>query len=87
LLWNEVDEAEVDEMWGFVGSKANQGWLWYAICHQTRNILAYVFGERKDEVFRGCGLEMITNLFGRYFRHSSSCFLALPKGNVCENTP
>ena len=62
MSWNEVDEAEVDEMWGFVGSKANQRWLWYAICHQTRNILAYVFGERKDEVFRE--LKILLKPFG-----------------------
>ena len=45
-------EAEIDEMWSFVGSKKNQRWLWHAIDHQTGDVLAYVFGERKDVVFR-----------------------------------
>jgi insertion element IS1 protein InsB len=29
-------------MWSFVGSKAQQRWLWYAIDHATGKILAYV---------------------------------------------
>ena len=39
-------------MWSFIGRKENQRWLWHAIDHQTGNVLAYVFGERKDIVFR-----------------------------------
>jgi IS1 family transposase len=46
----EVD-AEADEMWGFVGKKENQRWLWHAIDHYTGVILAYVLGTREDEVF------------------------------------
>lgn len=45
-------EAEADEMWSFVGRKENQRWLWHAIDHNTGTILAYVFGTRKDEVFK-----------------------------------
>jgi insertion element IS1 protein InsB len=47
-----MEEAECDEMWSFVGSKAQQRWLWYAIDHATGKILAYVLGSRKDEAFR-----------------------------------
>jgi insertion element IS1 protein InsB len=46
-----VDEAEVDEMWSFVGKKQEQRWLWHAIDHRTGEVLAYVFGRRQDEVF------------------------------------
>lgn len=46
-----VDEAEVDEMWSFVGKKEYQRWLWYAIDHCSGQVLAYVLGEHKDEVF------------------------------------
>jgi insertion element IS1 protein InsB len=46
-----VDEAEVDEMWSFVGKKKEQRWLWHAIDHRTGQVLAYVFGRRTDEVF------------------------------------
>ena len=46
-----ADEAEVDEMWSFVGRKKDQRWLWHAIDHRTGKVLAYVFGRRQDEVF------------------------------------
>jgi IS1 family transposase/transposase-like protein len=46
-----VDDAELDEMWSFVGNKGNQRWLWHAIDHATGKVLAYVFGDRKDAVF------------------------------------
>ena len=46
------DAAELDEQWSFVEKKSNQRWLWYAIDHATNTVLAYVFGKRKDEVFR-----------------------------------
>jgi insertion element IS1 protein InsB len=48
---DKVDEAEVDEMWSFVGKKAQQRWLWHAIDHRTGVVLAYVLGTRQDEVF------------------------------------
>ena len=44
-------EAEMDEMWSFVGQKKDQRWLWHTIDHTTGAVLAYVFGRRKDEVF------------------------------------
>jgi insertion element IS1 protein InsB len=46
-----VDEAEVDEMWSFVGKKQEQRWLWHAIDHRAGAVLAYVFGRRQDDVF------------------------------------
>ena len=46
------EEVELDEQWSFVGNKSNQRWLWYVVNHKTNTILAYVFGRRKDEVFR-----------------------------------
>ena len=39
------EELELDEQWSFFGNKSNQRWLW-------NTVLAYVFGKRKDEVFR-----------------------------------
>ena len=51
VILRQVDEAEVDERWSFVGSKSQQRWLWHAIDHHTRQILAYVFGTREDETF------------------------------------
>src|SRR5213594_828012 len=52
VAWDieRAGEAEMDEMWSFVGNKGNPRWL-YAIDHRTGKVLAYVFGRRKDEVF------------------------------------
>lgn len=47
----EVEAAEVDEMWSFVGKKEHQRWLWYAIVHQTGTVLASVLGTHEDKVF------------------------------------
>jgi insertion element IS1 protein InsB len=44
-------KEKVVEM-SYVGNKANQRWLWYAVDHATNIVLAYVFGKRKDEVFQ-----------------------------------
>jgi insertion element IS1 protein InsB len=44
-------EAEMEEMWSFVGQKQDQRWLWHAIDHTTGAVLADVFGRRKAEVF------------------------------------
>jgi insertion element IS1 protein InsB len=46
------EEAELDEQWSYVGNKSNQRWFWYAVDHATNTVLAYVFGKRKDEVFK-----------------------------------
>jgi len=70
-------EAEMDEMWSFVGNKGNPRWLWHAIDHHTGAVLAYVFGRRKDEVFlklkallEPFGLtRFYTDYWGAYTRH------------------
>ncbi len=46
-----IEESEMDEMWSYVSKKANQIWLWHAIDRLTGQVLAYTFGQRKDEVF------------------------------------
>jgi insertion element IS1 protein InsB len=43
--------SELDEMWSYVGKKAEPRWLWHAIDHTSGTVVAYVFGRRKDEVF------------------------------------
>jgi insertion element IS1 protein InsB len=47
----EEEEAELDERWSSVQSKEHPRWLWHAIDHTTGQILADVFGDRKDVVF------------------------------------
>lgn len=39
-------------MQSFVGRKKNKRWLWHAINHSTGEVLAFVLGNRQDEVFR-----------------------------------
>ncbi len=73
----QAGEAEMDEMWSFVGTKGNPRWLWHAIDHHTGAVLAYVFGRRKDEVFlrlkallEPFGLtRFYTDHWGAYTRH------------------
>jgi insertion element IS1 protein InsB len=48
VVIRKVQEAELDEMWSFVGHKKHPRWLWGALDHQTGRILAYVFGRRED---------------------------------------
>jgi len=49
VVVRQVKEAELDEMWSFVGSKQHPRWLWGALDHQTGRILAYIFGRREDQ--------------------------------------
>jgi insertion element IS1 protein InsB len=39
-------EAEADEMWSFVGKKANNQWLWIAMDAKTRQVIAFYVGDR-----------------------------------------
>ena len=72
-----ADEAEVDEMWSYVGRKKDQRWLWHAIDHRSGKVLAYVFERRQDEVFvklkallKPFGIRRYyTDYWGAYMRH------------------
>ena len=35
-----------------MNKKSHQRWLWYALDHESNEILAFVFGKRKDHVFK-----------------------------------
>lgn len=39
---------ELDELWSFVGSKANPCWVWLALCRRTSQIVAYTMGNRTE---------------------------------------
>jgi insertion element IS1 protein InsB len=39
-------QAEADEMWSFVGKKANKQWVWIAIDVESRQVLAFYVGDR-----------------------------------------
>ena len=40
------DVLELDELWSFVGTKANKQWVWIALCRRTRQVVAFVIGSR-----------------------------------------
>lgn len=42
-------EAEVDEMWSFVGEKTNKQWIWIALDGATRQVIAFYVGDRSRE--------------------------------------
>ena len=64
-------------MWSYVEKKSNPRWLWHAIDHKTGQVLAYVFGQRKNEVFlelkellQPFGISRFyTDNWGAYSRH------------------
>ena len=77
MVIRPAEEAEVDELWSYVGKKHEQRWLWHAIDHRSGKVLAYVFGRRKDEVFlklkallEPFGItRYYTDYWGAYTRH------------------
>ena len=84
--WEEI-EAELDEMWSFVGSKQHQRWLWHAIDHTTGEVLAYVLAEHKDTAFlelkallEPFGItQFYTDGWGAYERHLEPVFHTVGK--------
>lgn len=57
-------------MWSFVGNKTNQRWLWHAIERESGKVLAYVFGNRKDEVFLQLKALLIPFGINRFYKES-----------------
>ncbi len=43
---SDAPTLELDELWSFVFKKANKRWIWIALCRQTRQVVAYVIGDR-----------------------------------------
>src|SRR5215831_6987890 len=41
-------EAELDELWSFVGKKANRQWVWIAMDATTRQVIAFHVGDRSQ---------------------------------------
>lgn len=46
------DVLEYDEAWSFVLGKVNQRWLWTVMCRRTRQIIAFVIGDRSEATCR-----------------------------------
>jgi len=46
------DVLELDELWSFVLKKSQKRWIWLALCRRTRQIVAYVIGDRSEATCR-----------------------------------
>jgi len=85
-----IEEAEMDEMWSFVGSKKQQRWLWHAIDHQTGQVLAYVLAPHTDAaliqlqaLLAPFGIEQFyTDNWGAYSRYLESSKHTIGKANT-----
>jgi insertion element IS1 protein InsB len=53
LLPPQADDVlELDELWSFVFKKDAKRWLWIALCRRTRQIVAFVLGDRSEKTCR-----------------------------------
>ncbi len=83
-------EAELDEMWSFVQSKCQQRWLWWAIDHNSGEVLAYVLSDRKDKAFLELKallepfgiMQFYSDGWGAYERHIDPVFHTVGKRNT-----
>ena len=46
VKWEPGDVLELDELWSFVLKKSQKRWVWIALCRRTRQIVAFVIGDR-----------------------------------------
>ncbi|MXZ19762.1 MAG: IS1 family transposase [Caldilineaceae bacterium SB0665_bin_25] len=46
------DVLEIDEAWSFVRQRRNKRWLWTVMCRRTRQIVAFVIGDRSEQSCR-----------------------------------
>jgi IS1 family transposase len=46
---NDHEVLELDEVWSFVKHSANKRWLWIALCRRTRQVVAYIIGDRSEK--------------------------------------
>ena len=46
------NELELDGLWSFVLKKSRNRWVWIALCRQTRQIVAFVIGNRSEATCR-----------------------------------
>ena len=80
----------MDEMWRFYHYKQHQIWLWWAIDHDTGEVIAYWFGTREHKSLdKLVGLlnplsigKVYTDGNYAYFKHFSSDELVISKKNT-----
>jgi IS1 family transposase len=64
---------ELDELWSFVLKKARKRWIWIALCRQTRQVVAFVIGDRSEQTCR-----RLWKAIPEVFRHAQ-CYTDLWK--------
>ena len=52
LRWKPDDVLELDELWSFVLKKSQKRWIWIALCRRTRQVVAFVIGDRSEDTCR-----------------------------------
>ena len=50
--WKPEDVLELDELWSFVLKKSQKRWVWIALCRRTRQVVAFVIGDRSEDTCR-----------------------------------
>ena len=51
LIGSELPQKilELDELWSFVFKKSQKVWIWIALCATTRQVVAFVIGDRTEK--------------------------------------
>ena len=58
-------DCEVDELWSFVGWKANKHWLWLALDRASRQVVALFMSDRTGPPVRcGWGIRSMASFAG-----------------------
>jgi len=58
-------QAELDELWSFVGKKTNRQWVWIAMDATTRHVIAFHVGDRSQAGFVPWTIPVVDGLDGR----------------------
>lgn len=53
-------EAEMDELWSFVGAKVNRHWVWIAMDATTRQVIAFHVGDRSGQSAKALWEQILT---------------------------
>jgi insertion element IS1 protein InsB len=77
VMMVRVEEAEMDEMWSFVGSKQHQRWLWHAIDHRSGKVLAYVLATHEDAALKQLQELLAPFSIERFYTDSWGAYLRL----------
>ena len=79
------DLLECDEAWSFVRQRRNKRWLWTVMCRRTRQIVAFVIGDRSAQSCRRLW-EMVPLAYRRCLSYSDfwkAYQEVLPKESHC----